>query len=117
MWRLIAIGVALGLLLTIVGGRIFGVDLWTLVKLGRAASIVAGSIVHASSYTRAAWRPLSTSEVDEVFGFPMTGYGRHGTFSGVVFDRAAEALGHTDFAIGAQALQRNLTAGTGATMG
>ncbi|MFO0483119.1 MAG: hypothetical protein ACK52M_16075 [bacterium] len=47
----------------------------------------------------------------------MTGYGRHGTFSGVVFDRAAEALGHTDFAIGAQALQRNLTAGTGATMG
>ncbi|MFN9129041.1 MAG: hypothetical protein ACK5V7_09495, partial [bacterium] len=60
---------------------------------------------------------LSASDDAAVGGDLAFQYARHGTFSGVVFDRAAEALGHTDFAIGAQALQRNLTAGTGATMG
>jgi hypothetical protein len=46
------------------------------VKLGQGASIVCAAIGRAaSSYSRAAWRPLSTSEVDEVFGFPMSGYG------------------------------------------
>jgi hypothetical protein len=76
VWRLIAIGVVLGLLLTMGSGRIFGVDLWTLVKLGQGASIVCASIAGAaSSYSRAAWRPLSESEIDEVFGFPMSGFG------------------------------------------
>jgi hypothetical protein len=75
IWRLIVIGIALGFLLTIVGGRIFGVDLWALVKLGQGASILVALIMRASDYSTAAWRPLSTSEVDEVFGFPMSGYG------------------------------------------
>jgi len=74
-WRLIVIGIALGFLLTIVGGRIFGVDLWALVKLAQGAFFLFASITFASNYSRAAWRPLSESEVDEVFGFPMSGYG------------------------------------------
>jgi hypothetical protein len=75
--RLITIGIAVGVVLMMVNAEVIGADLRTLVQLGLGASIVCVSVGGAADdwLIRAAWRPLSRSEVDEAFGFPMAGYG------------------------------------------
>jgi hypothetical protein len=77
MWRLLGVGLIVGLGLGVANGILFGVDWLRLVYIGQAVTLAIASCygVVSDMCFKAAWKPLARTEVEDLFGERMLRFG------------------------------------------
>lgn len=77
MWRLLGVGLIVGLSLGVANVILFHVDWLTLVYVGQAITLAMAAFcgIVGDRYFKAAWTPLSRSDVEDLFGERMLRFG------------------------------------------